>query len=614
MNNFEVQIILHLRSLGLNAEDHTVTEEEIKSKYKKLAILYHPDRQNLIDDSKMKEINEAREFLLKNLNEVNSFILAGSPKARFEAEERERSAKEEEARRRAEEQRNREEAEEKKRRKEAEERAKKERERKEKEAEERKIREEAERKERERAEKEAAKRRAEQKRLEEERYIASLPRRAAEKYKSLNSDSEKERFKRERMMRKKTVKRVAVISLITAAITAIAVISSVSIASSVAKKKDAYNKGLELYENGNYAGAEEYFDKAGGYEDAEEYLAQARAYKLVDTDPRAAALAFGRIGTADALAKSRELFWDNSYASSSVTMGDYHHAVLTRSGTVKYSYTGTDAYASLEEELSEWKDIAYITSNNYVVAGVTRSGSVLVEGWQTYSLKKDTKNWTNIVAVYLCSDNQLIGLCADGTVKTTTKKGMFAEMREWQGICDIDVTSFEYVDVHDTHFKELVIAADIDGRVHLAGPADNSFSNEILGDAASWNDIIAVSISDARYIGTHIVGLKADGRVVASGTDENNVCDVESWENVIDIHSTSTYTFGITEDGAVLLAGSDAFSKKSVEDIEGAACFADIENLLVLDHYGYFMCEDGRETFFSKWNGLPHVPNFTENK
>ncbi len=607
MDYFEIQILLHLRSLDLSADDHTITEDEIKSKYKKLAILYHPDRQSLVGDGKMKEINEAKEFLLKNLNEVNRFILAGSPKARFEAEERERRAREEEKRKKEDERKKREAEEAAKREEERRERERLEKERRAKEAEEHRKREAAEEKARKRREAEEARIREEQKRLEEERYIASLPNRAAEKYKALQTEAERLKFRNDRIMRKKALKRLSAVAAAAAVLITVTVIAATSISNNIAKKRAAYESGIQLFESESYAEAEEYFKKAGSYEDARSYLALSGAYKLVKTDPCAAALTFGAIKTPDAMAMSRELFWNNSYANSSVAMGDDYHAVLTLSGRVNYVYTGNDEYGSLENELSEWENISYITGNNYTVAGVTTGGKVLISGH--YNLSRKTKDWKNIIAVYISGDD-LVGLCADGSVKTTSKKGTFGKMRKWKGICDIDITSFEYVDVHDTHYDEIAIGVDKDGRVHLAGPTEDSFSTDIIEKSSKWENIKAVSISDSRYIGTHIVGLTENGTVVAAGTNRDGMIEVGDWKNIVDIHTTSTYTFGITEEGTVVLAGKDAFSQKSVKDIKEAACFVDVENLLVLDRYAYFQCEDGRKTFFEKWNGLAHVPKF----
>ena len=43
----------------------------------------------------------------------------------------------------------------------------------------------------------------------------------------------------------------------------------------------------------------------------------------------------------------------------------------------------------------------------------------------------------------------------------------------------------------------------------------------------SWTDIVAISAGDY-----HTVGLKADGTVVAVGNNEDNQCDVENWNNI----------------------------------------------------------------------------------
>ena len=43
-------------------------------------------------------------------------------------------------------------------------------------------------------------------------------------------------------------------------------------------------------------------------------------------------------------------------------------------------------------------------------------------------------------------------------------------------------------------------------------------------DVSGWKDIIAISAGDS-----HIVGLKADGTVVATGYNKYGQCDVSDW-------------------------------------------------------------------------------------
>ena len=71
-----------------------------------------------------------------------------------------------------------------------------------------------------------------------------------------------------------------------------------------------------------------------------------------------------------------------------------------------------------------------------------------------------------------------------------------------------------------------------------------------LNDAAYWTDIVAIDCGEH-----HIVGLKADGTVVAAGDNSHGQCDVMGWNNISSIYANSSETFAIRKDGSVLATG-----------------------------------------------------------
>ena len=74
MTNFETQLLLNLNEFEFDTS-HELTVEEIKSRYKKLSLHYHPDlNNNEIFRDKQKKVNSAKEFLLDNLDEINRYI------------------------------------------------------------------------------------------------------------------------------------------------------------------------------------------------------------------------------------------------------------------------------------------------------------------------------------------------------------------------------------------------------------------------------------------------------------------------------------------------------------------------------------------------------------
>lgn len=112
----------------------------------------------------------------------------------------------------------------------------------------------------------------------------------------------------------------------------------------------------------------------------------------------------------------------------------------------------------------------------------------------------------------------------------------------------------------------------------------NGFENlQIFNDATSWTDIVAIDCGRQ-----HLVGLKADGTVVAVGNNDKGQCDVMGWRDVSKIIANENATFGIKKDGSVLAAGQvDNFSElrklKNVKDI--FMCNQSTWNMKVFDEY-----------------------------
>jgi alpha-tubulin suppressor-like RCC1 family protein len=57
---------------------------------------------------------------------------------------------------------------------------------------------------------------------------------------------------------------------------------------------------------------------------------------------------------------------------------------------------------------------------------------------------------------------------------------------------------------------------------------------------------------------SHIVGLKADGTVVAVGYNEYGQCDVGSWTNIVQVAAGGSHTVGLKTDGTVVAVGNNS--------------------------------------------------------
>lgn len=81
-----------------------------------------------------------------------------------------------------------------------------------------------------------------------------------------------------------------------------------------------------------------------------------------------------------------------------------------------------------------------------------------------------------------------------------------------------------------------------------------------------WSDIVAVAAGDE-----HTVGLKSDGTVVAtdyerySSYDYGGQCDVDGWSDIIAVAAGDKHTVGLKSDGTVIAAGDDYHNECDVD-------------------------------------------------
>lgn len=76
-----------------------------------------------------------------------------------------------------------------------------------------------------------------------------------------------------------------------------------------------------------------------------------------------------------------------------------------------------------------------------------------------------------------------------------------------------------------------------------------------------WKDMIAVAAGEL-----HTVGLRASGLVIAVGYNEYGQCDVISWRNIVAIAAGNSYTVGLRSDGTVVAVGYNKNGRCNVSD------------------------------------------------
>ena len=80
-------------------------------------------------------------------------------------------------------------------------------------------------------------------------------------------------------------------------------------------------------------------------------------------------------------------------------------------------------------------------------------------------------------------------------------------------------------------------------------------------EVSDWQDIVAVSVGFG-----HTAGLKSDGTVVAVGDNDDGECKVSGWRDIVAISAGSSHTVGLKSDGTVVAVGDNANGECKVSD------------------------------------------------
>ncbi len=80
-------------------------------------------------------------------------------------------------------------------------------------------------------------------------------------------------------------------------------------------------------------------------------------------------------------------------------------------------------------------------------------------------------------------------------------------------------------------------------------------------DVSEWKDIVSVSAGDE-----HTVGLKSDGTVVATGDNEYGQCNISEWKDIVSISAGGDHTVGLKSDGTVVAAGNNEYGQCDISE------------------------------------------------
>lgn len=175
------------------------------------------------------------------------------------------------------------------------------------------------------------------------------------------------------------------------------------------------------------------------------------------------------------------------------------------------------------------------------------------------------KHWKNIEEARILnievSDAHyyaLVGISHDGQLLAD---GVRAASSEWADILGVpeDIATVQAYEPEEyirrasyrtglafsTRYAAMI---DHEGFLQNTGEVNGS---DWYGRSDEWHDLVSIAGTSS-----HIVGLRADGTVVADGLNNSNQCDVDSWWNITEVAAGDLFTVGLTEYGMVAYAGT----------------------------------------------------------
>ena len=125
------------------------------------------------------------------------------------------------------------------------------------------------------------------------------------------------------------------------------------------------------------------------------------------------------------------------------------------------------------------------------------------------------------------------------------------KLSKYRCIYKINNTVYKSISAGGYH----TVGLKANGKVLACGNNDNGQCN-----VSKWKDIVSISAGNC-----HTVGLKKDGTVVACGNNYYGQCNVMKWENIIAVSAGKDHTVGLKEDGTVVAIGNNVFGQCDVK-------------------------------------------------
>lgn len=216
-----------------------------------------------------------------------------------------------------------------------------------------------------------------------------------------------------------------------------------------------------------------------------------------------------------------------------------HTLGLRRDGTVVAAGLNSDGQCNV----SGWSNIVSVAAGSRHSVAVRSDGTVVAVGANDQG-QCNVSGWTNVQAV-AASNTSTFGLTRDGRILTC---GSFSHgnFGSWSQIESISLSTNHIAVVH------------VNGTVSVAGANDQGQCDNM----AKWSDTVMVACGYG-----FTAGLREKGSVWVHGCDAHNEHAAMHWTDMVAIGSGTEHILGIRADGTLKATGTNDYGQCDVYDL-----------------------------------------------
>ena len=196
--------------------------------------------------------------------------------------------------------------------------------------------------------------------------------------------------------------------------------------------------------------------------------------------------------------------------------------------------------------------VQYGAEGEILIYAIHDNGTVMLDGQKTLNPESGPKDSLEIDPYRdLVSLSGCIGLKYDGTLvlPAETETGILPEDLERINRYRSQLTQWtDVVMLSADQNYNAVLGVRADGTVVAVGSGEHEKCR-----ASQWENIVLISQGS-----DWVVGLRVDGTVAAVGNNRSHQCDVENWSGIIDIATGSGTTVGLHSNGTTVTVGANA--------------------------------------------------------